>query len=66
METSDTYDGLGEKYTETNPLGIVTQYGYDILGHLLQTIANYQARRAARPARPTSRRWMAMTRWGDR
>ncbi len=43
VETGATYDVLGEKLTETNPLGIVTQYGYDILGHLLQTVANYRS-----------------------
>jgi RHS repeat-associated protein len=43
VQTSATYDVLGEKLTETNPLGVVTQYGYDILGHLLQAIVNYQS-----------------------
>jgi RHS repeat-associated protein len=43
VETSATYDVLGERLTATNPLGIVTQYSYDILGHLLQTVANYRS-----------------------
>lgn len=43
VTTSATYDVLGERLTATNALGVVTQYAYDILGHLLQTIANYRS-----------------------
>ncbi|HLV97661.1 MAG TPA: hypothetical protein VKT82_03190 [Ktedonobacterales bacterium] len=43
VETSATYDVLGEKLTQANPLVIVTQYGYDLLGHPLQTVADYRS-----------------------
>jgi RHS repeat-associated protein len=43
VTTSATYDVLGEKLTATNALGVVTQYGYDILGHVIQVVANYKS-----------------------
>jgi RHS repeat-associated protein len=50
VQTSATYDVLGEMLTSTEPAPVdpipqyvVTQYGYDILGHVLQKKENYSA-----------------------
>ncbi len=38
-----TYDPMGQLLTETNPNGIVTRYGYDSNGALVQKIQDYTA-----------------------
>jgi RHS repeat-associated protein len=50
VTSSATYDVLGEVLTATKPAPtdpipqyVVTQYGYYILGHVIQTVANYSA-----------------------